>query len=86
VLVLSPLPLNQAVYLVGRYQANRFTPEVHGTVDGSANFYAPQSFVDQQGRRIMDGWMAARGAQRNGSTERRMVRGNVIAAPDHSPR
>ncbi|MCL6541076.1 MAG: glycoside hydrolase family 32 protein [Roseiflexus sp.] len=57
VLVLSPLPLNQAVYLVGRYQANRFTPEVHGTVDGSADFYAPQSFVDQQGRRIMVGWL-----------------------------
>jgi beta-fructofuranosidase len=57
VLVLSPLPLNQAVYLIGRYEANRFTPEARGTVDGSADFYAPQSFVDQQGRRIMFGWL-----------------------------
>jgi beta-fructofuranosidase len=30
---------------------------VRGTVDGSADFYAPQSFVDQQGRRIMVGWL-----------------------------
>lgn len=57
VLVLSPLPLNRAVYLIGRYEANRFIPETRGVVDGCIDFYAPQSFVDQQGRRIMFGWL-----------------------------
>lgn len=56
-LVLSPLPLNRAVYLTGRYQSHRFTPEAHGEVDGSRDFYAPQSFVDERGRRIMFGWL-----------------------------
>lgn len=56
-LVVSPLPLNRAVYLTGRYESHRFIPETHGEVDGSRDFYAPQSFVDERGRRIMFGWL-----------------------------
>lgn len=57
VLVLSPLPLNRAVYLTGRYESHRFIAEASGDVDGSHDFYAPQSFVDERGRRIMFGWL-----------------------------
>lgn len=56
-LVLSPLPLNRAVYLTGRYESYQFFPDAHGEVDGSCDFYAPQSFVDERGRRIMFGWL-----------------------------
>jgi beta-fructofuranosidase len=57
VLVLSPLPLNRAVYLTGRYESHRFIPAARGEVDGGRDFYAPQSFVDERGRRIMFGWL-----------------------------
>lgn len=56
-LVVSPLPLNRAMYLTGRYESHRFFPEAYGEVDGSRDFYAPQSFVDERGRRIMFGWL-----------------------------
>jgi len=43
--------------LVGRYQGHAFTPEALGYVDTSGSFYAPQTLLDEQGRRIMLGWL-----------------------------
>jgi len=57
ILVLSPIPLGRAVYLAGRYEAHRFLPEARGDIDGCRDFYAPQSFVDERGRRLMVGWL-----------------------------
>jgi beta-fructofuranosidase len=57
VLVISPIPLRKAIYLIGTYEQQRFTPERIGEVDVGGHFYAPQTFRDQQGRRIMFGWL-----------------------------
>jgi beta-fructofuranosidase len=57
VLVISPIPLRKAIYLVGTYAEQRFTPERIGEVDVGGHLYAPQTLRDQQGRRIMFGWL-----------------------------
>lgn len=44
-------------YFVGRYADNRFVPEHEGVVDHGVSFYAPQSFTDALGRRVMFGWV-----------------------------
>lgn len=45
------------VYILGKYQDNRFTPEKVGWLDGGeVNCYAPQAFVDEAGRLILFGW------------------------------
>lgn len=44
-------------YFTGTYENNRFIPEHEGLVDPGASFYAPQSFSDDSGRRIMFGWL-----------------------------
>jgi beta-fructofuranosidase len=56
-LVLSPIPLRRSIYLTGSYDGRRFVPSLRGEVDAGGHFYAPQSFVDPQGRRIMIGWL-----------------------------
>jgi beta-fructofuranosidase len=45
-------------YYIGRYEDDRFYPEKHGRlswVDGA--FFAPESLLDDQGRRIMWAWI-----------------------------
>jgi beta-fructofuranosidase len=44
-------------YFVGDYADQRFTPRHEGIVDPGVSFYAPQSFTDDSGRRIMFGWV-----------------------------
>lgn len=44
-------------FFVGSYVDHRFVPEHEGIVDPGACFYAPQSFTDDKGRRIMFGWV-----------------------------
>jgi beta-fructofuranosidase len=44
-------------YFIGSYQNFTFTPEQQGVLDASTHFYAPQSFRDEQGRRILFGWL-----------------------------
>src|SRR4029078_8088561 len=39
------------------YSQGRFTPLDQGVVDEGGCFYAPQSFTDAAGRRIMFGWL-----------------------------
>jgi beta-fructofuranosidase len=57
VLMVSPIPLRKTLYFSGHYRQHRFTPEYQGVVDDGGYFYAPQSFTDDQSRRIMFGWL-----------------------------
>jgi beta-fructofuranosidase len=45
-------------YITGRYVDGTFTPEHRERLDyGERHFYAPQSFTDTTGRRVMFGWI-----------------------------
>jgi beta-fructofuranosidase len=44
-------------YFTGVYEDHLFVPEHQGVVDPGQSFYAPQSFADELGRRIMFGWL-----------------------------
>jgi beta-fructofuranosidase len=57
VLVLSPVPLRKAMYFVGTYADYKFTPEIQGVLDYGGHFYAPQTMLDEKGRRLMWGWL-----------------------------
>ena len=67
VLIVSPLYSNQpglramVKYSAGTYTNNRFTPGVWKPVDlgGPTVYYAPNSFMDPAGRRILWGWIMA---------------------------
>jgi beta-fructofuranosidase len=49
--------LHYSVAMVGQYHDHRLVPEVEHKLDyGDKHFYAPQSFSDNQGRRIVFGW------------------------------
>jgi beta-fructofuranosidase len=56
-LILSPVPLRQALFCLGSYADGRFTPEEWGVLDTGGHFYAPQTLLDAQGRRVMFGWL-----------------------------
>ncbi len=43
-------------YFVGEYHNHRFTPEIEGTFD-YASLYAPLTIQDDQGRRLLWGWL-----------------------------
>jgi beta-fructofuranosidase len=50
--------LHYSAAMVGQYRDHRFVPEVTHKLDyGDRHFYAPQSFTDAQGRRIIFGWV-----------------------------
>jgi beta-fructofuranosidase len=57
VLVISPIPLGKAIYSVGVYDGGRFIPTEWQTLDSGGAFYAPQSMLDAQNRRLMWGWL-----------------------------
>jgi beta-fructofuranosidase len=61
VLITSIWDKNQLHYsaaFVGSYRDQRLVPDVEHKLDyGDRYFYAPQSFTDAQGRRIMFGWV-----------------------------
>lgn len=44
-------------YLTGDYADHRLTPRAVGLLDLGWSFYAPQSYRDDRGRRIMLGWL-----------------------------
>lgn len=60
ILIFSPIGAEQAgaVFLTGsmRYEDADFRRESQGCVD-HGDFYAPQTFLDSRGRRIMIGWL-----------------------------
>lgn len=46
------------IYIVGTYANHRFTPERTARLDlGDYHFYAPQTMIDEQRRRVMFGWI-----------------------------
>lgn len=63
VLTFSPMGLGDRtdVYLVGNlnYETGKFYPVHSGEIDWGLDYYAPQSFLDAQGRRIMVAWSNA---------------------------
>ena len=50
-------PLNHALWFTGDYADGHLEPRAHGLVDHGRCFYAPQSFSDDRGRRLMLGWL-----------------------------
>jgi beta-fructofuranosidase len=56
-LMVSPIPLWKTLYFVGSFREHRFEAQHTGVVDEGGYFYAPQSFADERGRRIMFGWL-----------------------------
>ncbi|HSH77862.1 MAG TPA: glycoside hydrolase family 32 protein [Herpetosiphonaceae bacterium] len=57
--------LHYSAAMVGNYHDHHLVPEIEHKLDhGDQHFYAPQSFTDAQGRRIIFGWVhEGRGAQ-----------------------
>jgi beta-fructofuranosidase len=49
--------IHHAVYFAGTYADQRLAPAREGMVDYGHSLYAPQSFADEHGRRIMFGWL-----------------------------
>jgi beta-fructofuranosidase len=63
--------LNYTVAMSGHYDGQRFTSQQLAKLDyGDRHFYAPQSFRDRQGRRIVFGWL-----QEGCSGEAQLARG-----------
>jgi beta-fructofuranosidase len=56
-LIFSPVPLRQSLYFLGSYANGRFTPDEGDALDWGGHFYAPQTLLDAQGRRVMFGWL-----------------------------
>ncbi len=63
VLMFSPMGLHErtTVYLVGdlNYETGKFHYTTSGEIDWGFDFYAPQSFQDNKGRRLIAGWANA---------------------------
>lgn len=62
VLIISPMYGKQnekPLYMIGdmNYKTGIFTQEFSSILDYGYDFYAPQTLIDNQGRRIMIGWM-----------------------------
>lgn len=47
-------------YWTGRYEDRHLHPDRKGVVDAGPSFYAPQSFADDRGWRVMIGWLRER--------------------------
>ncbi len=60
VLILSPIPLGKAIYLIGTDAAGRFTPGTQGIFDDGGCSYAPQVMRDERGRRLVWSWLRER--------------------------
>jgi beta-fructofuranosidase len=57
VLLISAEPFRKVLYFIGRYENRRFTPESEGVFDAGGSLYAPQTFLDKDGRRTLIGWL-----------------------------
>ncbi|MCD6518857.1 MAG: glycoside hydrolase family 32 protein, partial [Anaerolineae bacterium] len=57
VLFVSALPLRRVLYFVGEYAERRFSLGRANVLDYGGHFYAPQVLVDEQGRRLLWGWI-----------------------------
>lgn len=63
VLMFSPMGMGdrKAIYLIGDmdYETGKFEWDVIGDVDTGFEYYAPQSFLDGKGRRVIIAWLNA---------------------------
>lgn len=63
VLIFSPMGANErhVVYLVGdfSYSTGKFTYSISGEIDWGFDYYAPYTFLDQHGRRLVVAWANA---------------------------
>ncbi len=58
VLLVSIQPeFRHTYYSIGTYADHKFTPEDWGKIDSGEYFYAAQTLLDDQGRRLMWGWL-----------------------------
>jgi beta-fructofuranosidase len=58
VLIFSSTTRSYPVAYIGTYADHKFTPEIEEPMDyGSYSFYAPQTFEDDAGRRVMWSWL-----------------------------
>ena len=57
VLLISAEPFGNVLYFIGRYADRKFTPESEGVFDAGGSYYAPQTFLDDQNRRVIIGWL-----------------------------
>ena len=80
VLMVSPIPLARTIYFTGEYRDQRFTPLYQDVVDDGGCFYAPQSFTDAHGRRIMFGWLRE---GRDEAAQRAAGWAGVMSLPRH---
>lgn len=48
---------HSTMFVVGSFDGSRFVPETYCTPEAGPHFYAPQTFLDDKGRRILIGWM-----------------------------
>ncbi len=60
-------PYGQCQYYLGRYANERFMPEVHGRMTWpGGQMCAPETLLDDKGRRIFWGWITEAGPRTNG--------------------
>ncbi len=52
-----------SAYFVGDFIEQRFIPKYQAVVDNGGSFYAPQTMLDEQGRRLMWGWLMEQSSQ-----------------------
>ena len=64
VLIVSPTGLGRSIYFTGTLRGTTFTPELRGEIDPGGCLYAPQTFADAAGRRILFGWLWERRSRR----------------------
>jgi beta-fructofuranosidase len=50
-------PHRRVEYFIGDFDGKRFTPRSNGLMDHSDNFYAPNCATDDNGRRVLWGWI-----------------------------
>ncbi|MCX6015552.1 MAG: glycoside hydrolase family 32 protein [Chloroflexales bacterium] len=78
VFITSPLPMKRVIWMSGAFDGRKFVPSQRNMVDWGMSFYAPQSFSDADGRRIMIGWCQE---QRNESSSRAAGWQGVMTLP-----
>lgn len=57
VLMFSRVDNYSAQFVIGEFDGERFTPESFQQPEVGSDFYAPQTFLDGSGRRIVIGWL-----------------------------
>ena len=56
---------HSVMFIYGDFDGKKFTPISFHTPEAGPHFYAPQTFLDEKGRRIIIGWLNSWGNQAN---------------------